>query len=57
MTNYIQATTTKTGLTVTALVNERTYAIGKKIPDDLFNQIPISNYSELPAWNYTIPPG
>ena len=56
MTKYIQGTTTEPGLKVTALVNERTYAKGKKIPDDLFNQIPISNHSELPAWNYTIPP-
>jgi len=56
MTKYIQGTTTATGLEVRALVNERTYTTGKKIPDLLFNQIPISTHSELPNWNYTIPP-
>jgi hypothetical protein len=56
MINYIQSTTTQTGLTVTAFVNERTYATGKKIPDHLFKQIPLLGHSELPAWNYTIAP-
>ncbi|MDA2930440.1 ISAzo13 family transposase, partial [Acidobacteria bacterium AH-259-O06] len=56
MIQYIQGTTTKTGLKVTALLNERKYAKGKKLPDRLFKEIPISNHSELPAWNYTIGP-
>lgn len=56
MRQYIEGTTTKTGLTVTALVNERQYEKGKSVPDTLFKQIPISNHSELPAWNYTITP-
>lgn len=55
MTNYIQATTTQTGLKVTALVNERNYAKGKKVPDRLFREIPIKSHSELSLWNYTIP--
>jgi Rhodopirellula transposase DDE domain len=56
MIRYIQSTTTKTGLKVTALVNEREYAKGKKVPDHLFKEIRLSNHSELPAWNYTIRP-
>jgi len=56
MITYIQGTTTKTGLQVTALLNERKYAKGKKVPDHLFKEIPLSNHSELPAWNYTICP-
>ncbi len=56
MIKYIQGTTTKTGLKVTALLNERKYAKGKKVPDHLFKEIPILNHSELPAWNYTIGP-
>jgi len=56
MMKYIQGTTTKTGLKVTALFNERKYAIGKKVPDRLFKEIPFSYHSELPAWNYTIRP-
>lgn len=54
MTKYIQGTKTETDLTVTALLNERIYAKGRTAPDHLFKQIPISNHSELPAWNYTI---
>jgi hypothetical protein len=56
MSQYIQGTTTKTGLKVTALLNERQYAKGKKVPDQLFKAIPLSNHSELSAWNYTIRP-
>ena len=56
MRKYIEGTTTKTGLEVTALVNEREYTKGKKLSNHLFKQIPISNHSELPAWNYTIGP-
>jgi Rhodopirellula transposase DDE domain len=56
MISYIQGTTTKTGLQVTALLNESKYAKGKKVPDHLFKEIPLSNHSELPAWNYTICP-
>ena len=38
-------------------VNQRTHLRHwQKLPHDLFKQIPISNHSELPAWNYTIPP-
>ena len=54
MRNYIQGTTTKTGLTVTALLNKRRYEKGKKVSDPLFRDIAISNHSDLPAWNYTI---
>jgi Rhodopirellula transposase DDE domain len=56
MRQYIEGTTTKTGLRVTTLVNERQYEKGKTVSDALFKQIPISNHAELPAWNYTIAP-
>lgn len=56
MITYIQGTTTKTGLQVTALLNKRKYDKGKKVPDRLFKDIPLSTHSELPAWNYTIRP-
>ena len=54
MKKYIQGTTTKTGLEVTALVNDRHYLTGKRVPGRVFKTIPISNHSELSAWNYTI---
>ena len=56
MKKYIEGTTTKTGLEVTALVNEREYTKGKKLSNRQFKEIPLSNHSELPAWNYTIGP-
>ena len=56
MMNYMESTTTKTGLKVKALLNKREYAKGKAVPDHLFKTIPLSNHSELPAWNYTIRP-
>lgn len=56
MMKYIQGTTTKTGLEVTALLNNRNYVKGKKVPAHLFKQLPLSRHSELPAWNYTIRP-
>jgi hypothetical protein len=56
MTKYIQGVTTKNGLKVTTLLNERTYTTGKKVPTPLFKQIPISNHPQLPDWNYSISP-
>lgn len=56
MRQYIQGTTTKAGLKVTALLNERIYAKGKKVSDRQFQEIPLSNHSELSSWNYTIRP-
>jgi len=56
MSQYIEGTKTKTGLKVTALRNDRQYEKGKTVPDHLFKEIPLSNHSELPAWNYTISP-
>ena len=56
MMSYIESTTTKTGLQVKAFLNERQYAKGKTVPQDLFKTIPLSRHSELPAWNYTIRP-
>jgi Rhodopirellula transposase DDE domain len=56
MMNYIEGTTTKIGLTVKAFLNEREYAKGKRVSDDLFKTISLSRHPELPAWNYTIHP-
>jgi hypothetical protein len=56
MITCIESTTTQTGLKVTALLHEREYDKGKKVPNSLFKALPLSNHSELPAWNYTIRP-
>jgi len=54
MMKFIRGTTTKTGLQVAALLNERQYVKGKKVPAHLFKAIPLSTHTELPAWNYSI---
>ena len=56
MMKYIQATTTKTGLQVTARLNDRAYAKGRKVPAPVFKSIPLSGHTELPSWNYSIRP-
>jgi len=51
---YIEGTTTRAGLQVTAFLNERNYAKGRTVPDNEFKDLPICHHSQLPAWNYTI---
>jgi hypothetical protein len=54
--NYIQTTTTKSGLTVSARLLDRHYEKGKTISPDLINSLPITRHPLLPKWNYTISP-
>jgi hypothetical protein len=54
--NYIQTTSTRSGLTVTARLLDRHYEKGKTIPPDVINNIPITRHEQLPKWNYTISP-
>lgn len=56
MMTYIEGTTTRPGLQITAFLNERNYAKGRKVADREFKDIRIYNHSELPSWNYTIQP-
>jgi hypothetical protein len=54
--NYIQTTTTKTGLQVNATLVEKEYERGIKIPDEEFRNLSIEFNDELPRFNYTITP-
>jgi hypothetical protein len=54
--NYIQTTTTKTGLQVTATLVEKEYQLGIKIPDEEFRNLSIEYNDKLPKFNYTIKP-
>lgn len=54
--NYIQTTRTETGLTVTAALDERSYAKGRKISEDAMATVNIRKHDVLPQWNYTIAP-
>jgi hypothetical protein len=54
--NYINTTTTSTGLKVQASLVKRTYQKGIKISDKEFRKIPITHDSDLPRWNYSLQP-
>lgn len=54
--NYINTTTTSTGLKVKASLIKRTYQKGIKISDAEFRKIPITYDNVLPRWNYSLQP-
>jgi hypothetical protein len=53
---YIRATTTKTGLRVSAYLVDQDYDTGVKLTDAEMKTLPISKHPSLPKWNYTLPP-
>ena len=53
---YIRGTTTTTGLTVTARLDEETYPKGQKISKEEMRAINIKPHDVCPNWNYTISP-
>lgn len=50
----LSSTTTKTGLTVNAILNNNVYEKGIKISDAKMQQIKLARSKVLPNWNYTI---
>jgi hypothetical protein len=54
MKNKIEATKTRTGLTVKAYISEKKYEKGIKISNNEFAKINIRHADILPNWNYTI---
>ncbi|HKT01273.1 MAG TPA: ISAzo13 family transposase, partial [Rugosimonospora sp.] len=50
----IAATTTKTGLTVDAVLDQGTYPTGVKISDKLIKAVPLTRDQFHGEWNYTI---
>jgi hypothetical protein len=53
---YINTTTTKTGLTVKAILVKKQFTKGIKIPKAEFDQLAINHHPDLPKWNYIIEP-
>lgn len=53
MLKYIQNTTTKRGLKINAILNNKNYEKGIKISDSMMKEIKINNFKFLPQWNYT----
>lgn len=54
--NYIRATTTTTGLQVSAHLIDREYQKGVKCTDQQIRALPIEHHDSLPKWNYTLGP-
>ena len=54
--NLIGATRTKSGLRVKAMLDEGTYELGIKIPDEETDRLDLRPHRTLPAWNYTLVP-
>ena len=52
----IAATTTRTGLTVQAELDEGTYPKGVKISDRQMDALPLHQHDVHPQWNYTLAP-
>jgi hypothetical protein len=56
ITRYISATTTQTGLAVSAILNKKAYETGKEVSDRELELLNIRSPKDLPDWNYTISP-
>lgn len=54
--NYIATTTTKTGLKVKAILNEKIYLKGQSASQLELDNLNITKDRRLPEWNYTIRP-
>jgi Rhodopirellula transposase DDE domain len=53
---FVQGTTTRSGLRVTAAVDERTYATRVKVSDAEMKELKVRHHDICPQWNYTISP-
>ncbi len=56
MLNYIQGTTTSTGLTVKSFLVEHLFEKGRKVSQSVRQAICLNRRSVCPIWNYTIRP-
>lgn len=52
--NLIGSTTTKNGLTVKCILDEREYQTGIKVSEEYFKNVDIETIEPMPAWNYII---
>jgi hypothetical protein len=56
MLGYIRGTTTTTGLSVTADLDEATYKKGQKVAKEDLKKVNLQPHDVCPDWNYTITP-
>jgi hypothetical protein len=57
MLGYIRGTTTKTGLAVTARLDEATYKRSKKVTSEDIRRLRVRYHDTCPEWNYTLTRG
>jgi hypothetical protein len=56
MLAFIRGTTTATGLTVEANLDQRIYAKGRRVTDRQLKELALFPHSTCPRWNYTLAP-
>jgi hypothetical protein len=56
MLGYIRGTTTRTGLTVTAKLDETTYKKGRKVAAEGMSRLRAKHHDTCSDWNYTLSP-
>jgi hypothetical protein len=56
MLGYIRGTTTTTGLSVAARLDEETYPKGQKVTREEMDQLNLKPHDVCPQWNYTLSP-
>lgn len=52
--NHISSTTTKKGLTIVAILDEREYGKGRKFSDEEMAKVKLKKHDLFPKWNYTV---
>jgi Rhodopirellula transposase DDE domain len=56
MLDYLEGTTTQTGLTVRAALHDRAYQTGESVPDAEMATLNLTRHHACPNWNYTLRP-
>ncbi len=56
MLGFIRNTTTRSGLKVKAVLNEKVYAKGRQVSDAEMKALDLERHKVCPEWNYTIRP-
>jgi hypothetical protein len=56
MLGYIRGTVTRSGLVVTAKLDEGTYRRGQKVTPEDMNCLRVRQHETFPEWNYTLVP-
>jgi hypothetical protein len=56
MLGFIRNTTTRAGLKVKAVLNEKVYAKGRRVSDAEMKTLDLERHEVCPEWNYTIRP-